>query len=367
MKLFTILVATLAAAYLAYVGIERALLQKWRKQIKIVVHVNGTRGKSTVTRLIDAGLRGCGLKVVGKTTGTVPTVLDVNNVAKPIERLAPANIREQLRTLRFAAREGAEALVIECMAVNPELQYLCEHRILHSDVGVITNVRADHLDEMGDDLPAIAYSLANTVPKNGVVVLGENKFVPIFEDCAQKLGSRVAVAAPYDGDPLDTFAENIAVALQVCDELHLNRNDFLAGMKNYHHDPGALAVFTKENTVFINGFSINDPESTLAVYEDLQKTYPAEEITILLNSRSDRPFRIDQHVEMVAKMPCAKVLLTGNNLRYVQRQLQKRGVSACPLQRYDRLLQEKYVFGCGNIANDGMRLIEYFQPNGEQK
>ena len=105
----------------------------------------------------------------------------------------------------------------------------------------------------------------------------------------------------------------------------------------------------------------------MAVYEDLQKTYPAEEITILLNSRSDRPFRIDQHVEMVAKMPCAKVLLTGNNRRYVQRQLQKRGVSACPLQRYDRLLQEKYVFGCGNIANDGMRLIEYFQPSGEQK
>ena len=152
----------------------------------------------------------------------------------------------------------------------------------------------------------------------------------------------MAWAAQYDGDPLDTFAENVAVALQVCDELHLNRNDFLAGMKNYRHDPGALAVFTKGNTVFINGFSINDPESTMAVYEDLQKTYPAEEITILLNSRSDRPFRIDQHVEMVAKMPCAKVLLTGNNRRYVQRQLQKRGVSACPLQRYDRLLQEKY-------------------------
>lgn len=50
------------------------------------------------------------------------------------------------------------------MAVKPELQHICENKILDSDIGVITNVREDHLDEMGKTLDEIAESLSNTVP-----------------------------------------------------------------------------------------------------------------------------------------------------------------------------------------------------------
>ncbi|SVD58206.1 uncharacterized protein METZ01_LOCUS411060, partial [marine metagenome] len=38
-------------------------------QIPIRIHVNGSRGKSSVTRLIAAGLRAGGLKALAKTTG----------------------------------------------------------------------------------------------------------------------------------------------------------------------------------------------------------------------------------------------------------------------------------------------------------
>jgi len=43
--------------------------------IPIRVHVNGTRGKSSVTRLIAAGLRAGGRKTVAKITGTLPRVV----------------------------------------------------------------------------------------------------------------------------------------------------------------------------------------------------------------------------------------------------------------------------------------------------
>ena len=40
--------------------------------IPIRIHVNGTRGKSSVTRLIAAGLRAGGKRTFAKTTGTAP-------------------------------------------------------------------------------------------------------------------------------------------------------------------------------------------------------------------------------------------------------------------------------------------------------
>ncbi|HEY1783916.1 MAG TPA: poly-gamma-glutamate synthase PgsB, partial [Pirellulales bacterium] len=56
-------------ALLATLGwIERHLHRRRLDRIRIRIHVNGTRGKSSVTRLIAAGLRGAGLVTCAKTT-----------------------------------------------------------------------------------------------------------------------------------------------------------------------------------------------------------------------------------------------------------------------------------------------------------
>ena len=47
-------------------------------QLPIRIHVNGSRGKSSVTRLIAAGLRAGGLKILAKTTGTSARIIDEN-------------------------------------------------------------------------------------------------------------------------------------------------------------------------------------------------------------------------------------------------------------------------------------------------
>ena len=44
--------------------------------IPLRIHVNGTRGKSSVTRLIAAGLRAGGLRTFAKTTGTAPRIIN---------------------------------------------------------------------------------------------------------------------------------------------------------------------------------------------------------------------------------------------------------------------------------------------------
>ena len=58
---------------LAALGVaERAAHRRALHGIGLRVHVNGTRGKSSTTRLIAAGLRAAGRTTLGTTTGSLP-------------------------------------------------------------------------------------------------------------------------------------------------------------------------------------------------------------------------------------------------------------------------------------------------------
>ena len=149
----TALLGALFSLYLLYLLWEAHAVRIARKKLAHVVHVNGTRGKSTVSRLIEAGLRAGGLRVFCKTTGTDPMTIDVNGREELICRRGKANIKEQIAVLRRAAAQNAQVLVVECMAITPEFQQTSQHDILRADIGVITNVRRDHMDVMGDTPP----------------------------------------------------------------------------------------------------------------------------------------------------------------------------------------------------------------------
>lgn len=57
----TLLIVLLSLAYFFALFRESRQVREARRQLLHVVHVNGTRGKSTTCRLIDAGLRAGGL------------------------------------------------------------------------------------------------------------------------------------------------------------------------------------------------------------------------------------------------------------------------------------------------------------------
>ena len=66
-------------------------------KIPIRIHVNGTRGKSSVVRLIAAGLREGGLKTFAKTTGTIPRIINEKGKDLELHRLRTATIGEQIK------------------------------------------------------------------------------------------------------------------------------------------------------------------------------------------------------------------------------------------------------------------------------
>lgn len=55
--------------YFGFLGLESFRVSGSRRRVGLRIHVNGTRGKSSVCRLIGAGLHAGGLRAMVKTTG----------------------------------------------------------------------------------------------------------------------------------------------------------------------------------------------------------------------------------------------------------------------------------------------------------
>src|SRR5512147_1798606 len=122
--------AIIAAGLTAYGVVERRRHDRNIARIPVRVHVNGTRGKSSVTRLIAGGLRASGRRTFAKTTGTMARMILPDGSETDVFRVGRPNIIEQTRIVRRAQEERADVLVIECMAVAPELQPLTERRLI---------------------------------------------------------------------------------------------------------------------------------------------------------------------------------------------------------------------------------------------
>ena len=279
--------------------------------IPLRIHVNGTRGKSSVTRLIAAGLREGGLRTFAKTTGTAPRVIDSEGKDRIIHRLRLPSIGEQVRLLRYFSVQKPDAVVIECMAVQPQYQWIAEHKMVKSQIGVITNVRPDHLDEMGPTEEDVAYSLCNTVPVNSVLITGEDQKPDILREVAKQNSTRFIKSddSSIQKKELDGFSymehpSNIAVALDVCKQVGVNRSTALKGMHKVQPDAGALVAWNldidNKNVRFVNGMAANDPVSTLQIWNFISERFVTDEETtcIFFNSRDDRPVRTRQMIEL---------------------------------------------------------------------
>jgi poly-gamma-glutamate synthase PgsB/CapB len=196
------------------------------------------------------------------------------------------------------------------MAVQPQYQWIAEHQMVKSHIGVITNVRPDHLEEMGPTEEDVAYSLCNTVPVDGILVTAEEERPEILEAVASQNNSRMINSSPkmISEKEVNSFKyiehpSNIALALDVCKEVGIEREIALRGMHKVQPDNGALIewnlILKSNNYTFINGMAANDPVSTLDIWNNINKRFGLKkESCIFLNSREDRPVRTVQMIKL---------------------------------------------------------------------
>ena len=305
-----IILGALALVLIASGLLEFRYHQLVLSSIPIRIHVNGTRGKSSVTRLIAAGLRAGGKRTFAKTTGTAPRVIDSKGIDRIIHRLRRPSIGEQVRLLKYFSIENPDVVVMECMAVQPQYQWISEHQMVKSHIGVITNARPDHLDEMGPTEVDVVKSLCNSIPVGGTLVTAEDKHKDILQSVADRNQSEIFFSdeSSVSEKDLNNFAyiehpQNVAIALDVCHKMGVERDIALSGMHSVRPDLGALVVWKllgKQGSLqFVNGMAANDPVSTLQIWKFVIDRYPTTSGTaVFFNSRDDRPLRTKQMLEL---------------------------------------------------------------------
>lgn len=383
----------LAILILTVVGLglaEYATHVRNLKRIPIRVHVNGTRGKSSVVRLIAAALRAHGLKTFAKTTGTLPRLIANDGTEFPVHRLGRTNVIEQLRIVGLAAREGAEAIVIECMALQPPLQALSELKLIRSTHGVITNAWPDHLDVMGPEVRDVALALAGTTPVGGTLFTGERSNIDVLASACTDRGSRLVRLDEADEirvspDEMAQFCyvehvENVRLALAVVIALGVPRNVALGAMATSPPDVGALREFNMNffgrQIEFVNGFAANDPIATERVWRLTLERHPdVLRRVMVVNCRLDRPDRSRQLGLALGTWPLADhYLLIGTGTYAFARTAIAAGIDAnrlIPLEDksapdvFEQIMgvcgASTVVMGSGNIAGVGLDLVQLFQ------
>jgi poly-gamma-glutamate synthase PgsB/CapB len=390
---FSPVLLLLLAAVVLYCVIEMRRHERNLARIPIRIHVNGTRGKSSVTRLIAAGLRGGGVKTFAKTTGSAARMIHLDGSENPVVRVCSPNIREQLGIVRRAAEEGAQALVIECMAVRPDLQRISEKRIVRSTIGVITNVRPDHLEVMGPRLEDVALALSGTTPRNGKLFTTEARFAEFLQQRAEQRGSTFHFTTP-DREPtpaeMEQFSfveipENVALARDVCEAVGIDRKIALRAMYGVNPDIGAMSrtrvLRGGKELIFYNAMAANDSESTIFLWKLLGLHESGDhEGGVLINNRGDRMRRAVEMAQIIGKdIRAAWYVVVGDQATMFCDMAARNGVpreklipmgGCSPAEVLDRMFERfsgtESVMGIGNIGGFGITFMALLEEEGRK-
>ena len=362
------------------------------------IAVTGTRGKSGVTRLVAAGLRASGARVLAKTTGSKPVVILPDGSEREISRVGPPSVREQLRLVSLAAELGVDTLVAEMMSIGAECLAVESGRILRPHVLAVTNVRLDHLDEMGRDRAAVARTLGAAIPAGAEIFIPAEESGPVFEAASGRRGARlhpvardVAGAGP-DGEsdlPAGEFELNRRLARAVLRSLGIDDGTIARGFGSARPDPGGLRIRRgtygrpPRPAICLSLFAANDPESSSLALARALASAPrcGRPLVGLLVLREDRGDRTLQWVRAAAEGffgDFAGVFLAGPPARAALRRIRRRTPADRPVFALapagspedimsgllSSITAEPVVAGLGNFVGLGDEIGRYWDLRG---
>lgn len=356
--------------------------------------MTGTRGKSTVTRLIAGALKEDGLRVLAKTTGSKPVLIHPDGSEKEIQRHGTPSILEGKGVLSTAVQQRTQAVVIEMMSIRPELMYVESVRVFRPHILVITNTRLDHTEQMGTSKEEIAACFAAAIPGQCTVFVPDKEFFPVYQEKADSVNSKV-VSVPKEAYKKDLeaqknkspFVRDVQLALAVSEFLDISKNVALSGLNRIQPDFGSLKAWKSkedgllEGCLFISAFAANEPESTRWVLDHLKAKgiFNRKKLAALLNFRSDRGDRTLQWMHALKKGFLSgfdRIILLGEHAPIIIKKMRS-GFgqpeyialqSGSPADiTADAVPQgrESVVVGMGNMGGLGKELIQYWEAIGE--
>jgi poly-gamma-glutamate synthase PgsB/CapB len=389
----------LAVLIIYFIG-EKIALAKWRRAIPLRICVTGTRGKSTVTRLLAAILREAGFRVLAKTTGSKPVLILPDGSEREIVRRGRPSILEQKGVLRRASRLRADAIVVEMMSIRGESLRAEANAIFRPAALLVTNVRLDHLDDMGSTKEAIAATLAEAIPSGARVFVPENKAYPVFAATARARGAELILvscaAAIIAGTPTMTtvpetgteFPDNLRLVESAAASLGIAPPVIASGLAKARLDFGSLRVWRapaaegRAALFLASAFAANEPESSALVLAALRRRHPGlpAKTVGLLNLRADRGDRTLQWLRAIQDGffdSFERLVFIGDHARALSRLARAGKLTKVPavclierdpdgiMSRLRALVsEESLVVGLGNMGGPGGALVEHWSQTG---
>lgn len=339
--------------------LEKARHERNLKKVPIRILINGTRGKTTLTRLLVASLNAAGIRTIGRTTGSEAAVIYPDGRIESIIRHRSARVYEIIKFFRLAAGEKAECAVVECMALQSENQKAFRDSLVKPGTVVIVNTFVDHVPEMGDTRESTSRVLGFSVPKNAELYVTEH-FYDSFEHVH-------FVDIPENGIEVNGIHPSaIAIASAVLKDMDIEPSALDEGIKNFVPDKGLLNQFNVgTGSSFVPSFSINDLTCMDAAIKKWSRD--GRKLSVIYNNRKDREYRIGLFMKVLKdnKDSISNVYVIGDYRRKVAFHFN----SVVPSSPYDvddlknTIMNSKnsLFVGLGNIKGKGEELISLFE------
>ena len=335
------------------------------ERIPLRILVNGTRGKTTVTRIITYALQESGMKTVGISSGSSLEIIHSDGKVEKVERRRRANIREMIPFFRLALEEKAEAVVVEDMALTEENQRVLRDNLVKPDIVVITNTYIDHVPEMGKTTEETAWCLSRSVPSSALLYTTEDHY--------QKYSSnvrKVEEEAPPSSSPIPLHPSTWAIAKRVLLDLGVKEETILSALNRLPEEIDLMKeIALPSSSVLIPTFSVNDRECMrLTILEEMEK-HPGMKCEVVFNNRKDREHRVILLEEVLFSIEKARrpsVMVIGDYRGKVSFHLNRRGFDALPFSLEEAMermkTQDNTLFiGLGNIKGEGEKLLSILE------
>ncbi len=376
--------------FVLYLIYERAVLLRLRKSLPLVIAVTGTRGKSTVVRLLASILRESGRVVLAKSTGSQAQFVLPDGTVESVARRGIVSILEQKKALKKAVMLKADCLVVEIMSIRPENHFVESQRILKPNIVILTNIRRDHTEAMGEREVDIAGVFHLDFPEGAEVYVPQEYQRYLDPKTFQSRSLRLTVVpqppvlSPPDADSAllrNEFSENLDLVAAVARRLDIDNAVIVRGIRNAIHDIGRLKIWTLQLGVkrffAVNAFAANDPDSTMKVLEKVHEILAGKAgvFTGLLNLRADRPDRTVQWIDALNSGMAnefARLYVLGGHANVVNRKvdttlsLASKSPDIMTQMVVEGMEEGGVIFGLGNIGGAGQRLVEYWQREGKE-
>ncbi|MBW2606294.1 MAG: hypothetical protein JRD05_01525 [Deltaproteobacteria bacterium] len=299
-----------------------------------------------MVRVLHSLFRSAGLTVWSHITGVVPFSLE-NDAAIPIERSAPANIRE-MRWWLSRVPAYCDAIILENSAISRDLQHLAADW-LKPDLIILTNTFSDHTELWGQTDKDAFIVLVCSIP-DGVPVITSRQ--TIKSENIREVFERKKCPVHTPDMTYENYSEEFkSMAAITCNKIGLDGFNFPAPV-NAFRCQGEFRILKKSDFILACAFAANDIVSTNRLWENLE--WMEKDTLLWFHNRADRPGRFMAFRFFRDNLPWKKVICTGD---HPFRSLGKATFLGNPKgHKFIRSLKAQ-VFGCGNISGLPLEII----------